>query len=323
MKHLKSMAKHTLLACLLISTLSFFYGCERIPYPPNTKAIIFEDTTGRATDILVENNTPGASRFVNQGGEVLFGGQTYYQAWDFYHGYAVVAQMVGAKLCYGVIDRNGNTVIPITQPQLIRSYKGGLFQFGLTKVGYLDSTGRAVIPNIYAATHGIEDGLVSLQDQAGNWGILNREGAIVADFSFKEIGRWSDGLVPVSLPEASSTKWGYLDRQGKWAIPCQYAFASNFERGLAMVQLGKKYQLIDPQGNAVTPLEFDDYKMTATFSKPLANELNQSRTELHLISPQGEITVQYAGTWGTIGVESSQGTPSLYAFRPSSIPPRP
>ncbi len=323
MKQLQSITKPALLACFLLSTLSFLSGCERIAYPPSPQAVIFEDTTGRTTDILLENDIQGTSRFINPKGEVLFGGQTFYQARNFYHGYAVVAQMVGTKLYYGAIDRKGNTAIPITQPEPIRSYNGGLFQFGFTEIGYLDSTGRVVIPNVYAATHGIDDGLISLQDQAGNWGILNRQGAIVADFNYKEIGQWADGLVPVSLPQATSTKWGYLDRQGKWAIPCQYAFASNFEHGLAMVQLGKKYHLIDPQGNAVTPLEFDDYKMSAAFCKPLPNELSQTRTELHLISPQGEITVQHSGAWGTMSVESSQGKPSLYTFRPSSIPQRP
>ena len=48
-----------------------------------------------------------------------------------------------------------------------------------------------------------------------------------------------------------ASKWGYIDKGGKFAINPQFDEASHFEGGLAPVWIGKRQAYIDKEGKFV------------------------------------------------------------------------
>jgi WG containing repeat len=56
----------------------------------------------------------------------------------------------------------------------------------------------------------------------------------------------------------SDGPYGYIDRNGRFAIPPQFDEADEFSDGLAHVRVGNKHGFIDHTGKLVFPLEFDE-----------------------------------------------------------------
>lgn len=78
------------------------------------------------------------------------------------------------------------------------------------KMGYIDTTGKTVVPPIYSLVHGFSEGLasVAIEDRKGN------------------------------------LKWGYIDTTGKEVIPLIYDDASDFSGGQAVVVKNGKMQIL-------------------------------------------------------------------------------
>lgn len=62
------------------------------------------------------------------------------------------------------------------------------------------------------------------------------------------------------------SKCGYLNKQGRTAIPFRYDFAGDFHDGLAQVKIGQNNVVIDAQGNEV-------FKVETTITRPFSNGL--------------------------------------------------
>lgn len=87
------------------------------------------------------------------------------------------------------------------------------------KYGYIDKTGKVVIPPQYENTMGFNEGVAATR---------------------------KDG------------KYGYIDTKGRWVIKPQFDFTYKFSEGLAMVRSGKMHSWIDRKGNTVIqPMEFE------------------------------------------------------------------
>ncbi len=55
---------------------------------------------------------------------------------------------------------------------------------------------------------------------------------------------FEDGMALVSCKD----KWGYIDPSGKLVIPAKYDYASDFDGGYSIAQLGKDFIVLDKQG---------------------------------------------------------------------------
>jgi hypothetical protein len=126
---------------------------------------------------LMVGGKKGEMWFQTYSGEKAFNGATFHFARDFYRGYAPVIKMVDGKELHGVINLKGEEVIKIEHPEPIDAYDNGYFQIGsMDKQGYLDSTGKLVIPMNYGRSKGVYDGLFVLQ-KGLNWGVVNAKWA--------------------------------------------------------------------------------------------------------------------------------------------------
>ena len=103
------------------------------------------------------------------------------------------------------------------------------------KLGYIDKSGKEVIPFIYDQTGDYYERFYELPDEHDRpWA-------------------FSDGLVKVE----SDGKPSYIDKEGKQVIPIKYDDARSFSEGLAAVGLDGRYGFIDMAGNEVIPLQYD------------------------------------------------------------------
>ncbi len=123
--------------------------------------------------------------------------------------------------------------------------------------GYIDGTGRVVIPISFQKAGEFSEGLAavsveSAQSGYGKWGYVNQEGKFIVPPQYKRASDFSEGRAAVCMELC-----GYIDRTGKLAIPLQYALADDFHEELAAV-LDKRglYGYIDRGGALAIPYQF-------------------------------------------------------------------
>lgn len=172
-----------------------------------------------------------------------------------------------------LIDAEGRVVL---EPKVAAAwgYADGVFCFSDgSRVGYMDWTGRVVVPPVYVYGEAFREGFAAVQlpDKGymdrQQWGFIDLTGRLVvrprywAASSFHEgaafvlrndvsefvdskgrtipaakfgwAGHFSDGVAPVE----KDYRWGFIDRQGRMVIPQVYARAEPFSEGLAAVTL--------------------------------------------------------------------------------------
>lgn len=126
---------------------------------------------------------------------------------------------------------------------------------GVKEWGYADLSGNLIIEAKYKKCIGFsEDGLAAIYDgKIKQFYFINTRGETlpteVADFKLIEIllfgmKGFNDGFVAVKIGE----KWGFLNTDGKLAIPAVYDKVTIFNDGFAACQKGEKFYAVD--GNA-------------------------------------------------------------------------
>lgn len=130
------------------------------------------------------------------------------------------------------------------------------------KYGFVDQTGKVVIPTIYDfSNQSFSGGLAAVgtgKDYSNaKWGFVNKSGQLVVPMIYDSVSWFSEGLSVVE----QNGKCGYIDQTGKVVIPLVYDYASWFNEGVAVVDTGTwpnaKCGLIDTTGRLVLPMEYD------------------------------------------------------------------
>ncbi|MNO84465.1 hypothetical protein D3C76_758050 [compost metagenome] len=176
----------------------------------------------------------------------------------FHDGYAVVNFDT-------VIDKKGNVVLSLEGGH-INAVREGLAAYGdasTQKSGFIDLTGKIVIPCIYDLTSNFSEGLarvrIKLADGVFKYGYVNHAGKEIIPVQYDDGGSYSEGLVAVSkLDSNGQLKYGYFDTDGKQVIDFIYEEAGVFQDGLASVKKGGKYGYISYSGSVVVPFIYDD-----------------------------------------------------------------
>lgn len=202
----------------------------------------------------------------------------------------------------GVIDNQGNFIVPLGYDRIVPWSNGALMVKKGDNCGVLGADGRIIVPveylNILIPSHGntylVEnnearwgaysaDGrmvLAAVYDeitatnkentcfavrQGTVWNFIHGDGSIASDEEFDYIGEFSEeGLGVVRQKD----KWGYVSLQGKIVINPQFEGAQNFSGGLAAVKQQGKWGFIDAHGIVkITPQFTEVY---SGFSEGLA-----------------------------------------------------
>ncbi|MCS6873179.1 MAG: WG repeat-containing protein [Pyrinomonadaceae bacterium] len=134
---------------------------------------------------------------------------------------------------YGYIDRTGKVVIP---PQFENSvgFREGLAATKMNgKYGYIDKTGKWVIEPKFDHTYMFSEGLAKVRIE-GKLAWIDKNGNYVIKptdaFEDADIG-FSEGRTGVKI----NGKWGYIDTTGKVVIEPKFTKVSRFNGGVAQV----------------------------------------------------------------------------------------
>jgi hypothetical protein len=140
----------------------------------------------------------------------------------------------------------------------IEPERGGIgdFQNGLAlaianeKYGYIDTSGKLVIPAQYDDARHFADGLAAVQI-GGKWGYINPKGERVIPPQFTMFADFTEGLAKVT----QDNQVGFIDKTGKLVIPYRFDEAYSFSEGVAIVRVGQQWSYIDKTGQLLIPLQ--------------------------------------------------------------------
>jgi hypothetical protein len=217
----------------------------------------------------------GKLGFIDETGNVKFMlPEEIYTTFTFSEGLAVAGKRVAnTNGRWGFIDETGKYVID-ARFVTVRSFSEGLAavvfketENAYRTVGYIDQSGRVVIPPQFTGeggptVRGFSEGLaaVNVYKDRDNWGYIDKSGKFVIEPQFAAAGPFSQGRAMVGIAEPSWSKdfkWGFIDKQGQWIAKPQYQSADEFSEGLAPVLMNDKVGFIDLQGQIAIKPQFD------------------------------------------------------------------
>lgn len=145
-------------------------------------------------------------------------------------------------------------------------YEIALFHEGLARVrkndlyGYIDKTGKEIIPCRYENAESFSDGLAKVEKRNyygyidKTYGYIDKTGKEVIPFQYKSANSFSEGLAIIR----QNNLYGYIDKAGKEVISCQYIEAYSFSEGLALVRKNNFYGYIDKTGKEIISCQYED-----------------------------------------------------------------
>jgi uncharacterized protein YchJ len=172
------------------------------------------------------------------------------------------------------------------------------------KMGYVDSTGKVVIPRKYNEARAFHDGLAAVLLH-GKYGFIDKTGAevIPPTLKYKSVGDFHDGLawvcVSIAFLNPKEHLYIYIDKKGKKIIPDKYREVNDFYNGLASVRFRIGLRgTIDTMGKPINVSGVD-----FAFS-------NQDRL-VHQ-SHDGLVLLEVNGKWGFIDTKGNEVIPFKY-----------
>ena len=153
--------------------------------------------------------------------------------------------------------------------------------YGGETSGYVDLTGKVVIPQKYDSAYSFSEGLACVEGELkptnidgetyfiGKYGFIDKTGKTVIDFKYTVARSFANGY---ALVANDSYQYGYIDKTGKEIIPLVYDEAYGAGDGLfsvgeivgaAVNEWGEevyiyKFGFVNSRNDVVVPLEYDD-----------------------------------------------------------------
>jgi len=155
----------------------------------------------------------------------------------------------------------------------------------LTKVGFIDSSGRLVINPQFEEVGFFSEGLCPAR-RGPLWGYIDRTGRFEIQPQFDEAGFFSEGLAAVSV----KGRMGYVNRAGVKVIAAAFEGAGPFQEGRARIKMAGRWGYLDLKGNRIGPTGYEE---TRDFFESLA-------------------AVRMRGQWGYIDKEGNVVIPPRF-----------
>ncbi len=203
----------------------------------------------------------------------------------------------------------------------VQRYKDG-------QAGYINRTGRVVIPLVYDDTYPFSEGL-GLVKKDGMYGFVDLEGEVIEP-GYLSAGSFSGGLAVV---ETEKGDWGYINRNGDWVIEPQYDRAWGFSEGIAQVLLFNRnyrveHRYINTKGEEVSRPQHERNSSEGLFVRnEIRHGSGRDRAGIKWRYVKGEFTSRKYnsvrsfseglagvswGRWGFINTEGEEVIPLQY-----------
>ena len=214
-----------------------------------------------------------------------------------------IVENCGISTCKSdvVIDKNGNTIVPVTDESIKRK-----LHYQLTDSLHDD---RFIIVNV------VEDNIpgvasyVLIQKQnlqlitntpyrsiapmdiygnirvekKGKWGIIDSLGKVLTKPTYQEIKRVNDAYYATQNDKG---KWGFLNKKGKPQVPFEYQEVRSYRFGFAPVSKGRgKWGLINRFNAKIVPCAFSTVMLNKSETK---YQITDANDVLFVISDKGD-----------------------------------
>ncbi len=231
------------------------------------------DMPAHPSDDMIRMTHDGTTYYVDMQGNRQVQAN-YSTGTDFQEGAAIVSR----QSIYGLIDKQGEEILPITYDRIryagsgyYRLYKNKAEQLYHHPSGKMSTIGAQRFSNVQdgqiaARTDGVWELYTLAGDKvaswpealdaraagAGRWHVQFPRGVRLADSSGKYlsdqlytmINPYSEGLAGAAVGE----DWGYVDLDGQWRVRPQYPILWDYSEGLARAIGPQGIQYIDPRG---------------------------------------------------------------------------
>lgn len=148
--------------------------------------------------------------------------------------------------------------------------------------GFIDKTGREIVPCIYTNADRFSEGFAGVNvggnryGVGGKWGFIDTTGKEVVPCQYDRVNAFSEGLAVVNR----DGKWGFINTAGNEIVSCKYDVAYSFSEGIAAVGINtgetdsanepiRKWSLIDKTGKEIASLD-EQIQVIGAFSNGLA-----------------------------------------------------
>lgn len=216
---------------------------------------------------------------------------------------------------YGFMNEHGIYSISPTPFLSLENFSENLACFcvkrnGRSFYGFIDPTGKRVIPPLYAFVSNFNMGLAPVKYNANDSVVLyiDKNNSTILKLDIDHGYRFSDdGFAKVK----KGNKYGFIDKKGNQIIQCQYIEASNFQEKQCVVKDSNGYfGVINHNGNIVIE---PAYKAIGDFNNGFAKAIIEKKStiwgpikrnilELSYITPFGKVawkTEINMGNWNT------------------------
>ncbi len=238
------------LAVMLICCWFALTGCGGNA-PPESDRDPETDATGTPTDaamatdvklfpLEVVTEDEGQPRslwgYIDRNGNLAIKPQ-YAEAGEFHEGRAFVRYQDGH---YGIIDENGAAIartglgFKFSEGRAAVLLKGEAGERG-SEWGYIDRTGKLVIPGPFRYARAFQEGLAVVQVFVADkrlYGFVDATGKMAIPARFKLVDDFSEGLATAAVDDISSA--GYIDRSGNFVLEPGTSTGGLFRGGLAV-----------------------------------------------------------------------------------------
>ena len=117
------------------------------------------------------------------------------------------------------------------------------------RFGYIDKTGKVVIPPRFTTAEAFSDGVALVKEDGSSERtvFIDKTGKVVLRHEFDRVYPFTTGRAVFK----SGNRYGYIDKSGKIVIPATWSFARPFTGPLAAVVDGRQSAYIDVSGKVV------------------------------------------------------------------------
>lgn len=185
------------------------------------------------------------------------------------------------------------------------------------KSGLIDPAGQFIVEPVYDAIQEFSEGRATVIDGEG-FRVIDEQGRVLTDKAYSFIANYSDGMAVFQEPSGDEFRYGYLDLQGREAIPATFREAGDFANGKAVVKVKEnEYSLIGKNGEPIAMYPY-------AFVGPLGDGLMAFRKEedgkYGYIDEEGRIVIEprYTGAMpfhhGRAIINTAEGIQNRYGL---------
>ena len=168
----------------------------------------------------------------------------------------------------GVLNREGKVIVPVEYLTILIPNHGKTYLVENNEAhwGAYNSEGQLLLTAVYdEITAAAENNDSFAVRQGTEWRLVRRDGSPLGNEVFDYIGEFNEEML---APVKKKDKWGYVNDNGKIVIDLQFDGAKEFSGGLAAVKQQGKWGFIDKLGIMKIQPQFSE--VFSGFSESLA-----------------------------------------------------